>query len=165
MITKRINIKPHLVEYLVAKYNNYDFDTPIRFPDKLDLYHTIYNLLERRPVNAKEIDGNLWFSLPVVRNGKNPEQFNYLGKRAIGIIHNKIETGFWAELHEYLMDEKHNKGTQYIDAVFQFMKTYGITMITEDALLKNYKRWRDKCRKRKPRKYVKNTEKMTEQVV
>lgn len=52
------------------------------------------------------------------------------------------------------MDEnKHINGVQFKDSVFLFMSKYGIEGITEDALLKNYQRWRDKLRRKKKRGY------------
>ena len=53
---------------------------------------------------------------------------------------------FWAEFREYIEFDHHSNGTSYIDCVLFFKKNYGIKSITEDAMLKNYYRWRKKVR-------------------
>lgn len=156
MVTTRIRIKQHLAEYMVGKYGNHDWDSPLRFPDKTDLYHTIYDLLERRPKNVSGVDtGNLYFCLPERFPGKNTGSFNYLGIRSIDIIERKIEVKFWAEIHDMLDEEKTFNGKQYKKTVIDFMEMYRVEAISEDAILKNYQRWRDKIRPRdKKRDYV-----------
>ena len=47
MITTKIEVPQHLKEYLIGKFCNLQ-DSPIRFPDKTDIYHFIYDLLEDR---------------------------------------------------------------------------------------------------------------------
>ena len=41
MITTKIEVPPHLKEYLIGKFCNMQ-DSPIRFPDNTDIYHFIY---------------------------------------------------------------------------------------------------------------------------
>lgn len=55
MITTKIEVPPHLKEYLIGKFCNMQ-DSPIHFPDKTDIYHIIYDLLERRPINIPPIE-------------------------------------------------------------------------------------------------------------
>ena len=157
MVTSKIQIKANLKEYSIGRFNNHA-DGPVCFPDNLDLYHTIYDLLRKRPVNAPPIDrGNLEIFLPVRQNGKKVEYYNYLGERSTLVIEKKIETMMWAELHDLIDEQKHRFGVEYIDIVHQFMCKYGIESITEDALLKNYYRWRHKVRRRNGRReYKKN---------
>jgi len=156
-MTSRIEIKPHLQEYVTGKFNNLA-NGPVRFPDSLDLYHTIYDLLRRRPADAPPIDrGNLEIILPVRTNGKKVEYYNYLGQRSAAIIEKKIETMLWAELHDQLDEQKHRYGVEYIDTVHHFMCKYCIESISEDALLKNYYRWRHKVRQRTKRRDYKKS--------
>lgn len=156
MMTTRIEVRPHLKEYLIGRFNSHA-NGPVRFPDNLDLYHTIYDLLQKRPANAPPIDkGNLEIFLPVRHNGKKVEYYNYLGQRSAAIIEKKIETMMWAELHDLLDEQKHLFCIEYNETVFRFMTKYGIEAITEDAMLKNYYRWRRNVRKKeKTRKYKK----------
>lgn len=153
MTTTRINLPEHLKEYLQGKYGGFD-QQPIRLPDNLDLYHLIYDLLEKRPEKQYIDTGNLELVLPARSVGKRPEYYNYLGLRSQRIIARKIETMMWAEAHDFIDHQKHVEGMDYKDAVCLFMRKYGIESLSEEAYLKNYYRWRGKVRaKAKKRKY------------
>ena len=53
MITTKITVEPHLAQYCYAKYSSDpEGSMPVRFADHLDVYHLVYNLLEKRPVNC-----------------------------------------------------------------------------------------------------------------
>jgi hypothetical protein len=162
MITSKIHIKPHLAEYCYGKFSLCTTD-PVRFPDNYDIYHTIWNLMTKRPVNCPADSGNLEIHLPNRRKqeedriGKDPVVYNYLGLRAAKIIERKVEVMMFSELHDKLDENKHFLGIDYIDTVYEFMKKYQVNSITEDALLKNYYRWREVVRRRKIRRnYKKN---------
>ncbi len=151
-VTTKIQVKDYLKEYIIGKFNNC-VDGPVRFPDALDLYHVIWDLLEKRSVNAIDT-GNLEIILPKRDCGKAPEVYNYLGVRSQKVIERKINTMMWAELHTLLDENKHEHGINYILSVHYFMRMYGIDSISEDAFLKNFYRWRDKIRrKNKKRAY------------
>ena len=145
MVTTRIEIKEHLAEYIYGKYNDCMIG-PVSFPSKEDIYHVIYDLLEKRPAVCPSDNGNVELVIPERKLGKTPETYNYLGIRSCRIISQKIETSFWAELHDLLDENKHQYGIQYIETVAYFMRKYGIQSISEDALLKNY-RWRIRSEK------------------
>lgn len=156
MVTVKIEIKPHLVEYILGKYNGCE-PGAVRFPDKIDLYHTIYDFLEKRPSNVSKDDGNLEIILPERSSGKKTSSFNYLGVRSVKIVEKKILVLFWAEVHDFLDEQKHRRGIEYKVAVYSFVRKYNITSIDEGTLLKNYYRWRENIRKRnKRRKYQKS---------
>jgi hypothetical protein len=154
MITTKINIKEHLKEYLIGKFCGCQ-ESPVKFPDKLDIYHTIWNLTEKRPVNCPPDSGNLEIILPDRREGKSPETFNYLGSRSHKIIERKIENLFLAELHDMLTEEKHRYGITYIETIYNFMKKYNIVSISEETIWKDYYRWKIYVRRRKKRGYEK----------
>ena len=59
---------------------------------------------------------------------------------------------FWAEVHDVFMENKHKHGITYLDTAFTFLRKYKIESITEDALVKNYWRWRNKIYKREHRR-------------
>lgn len=162
MITTKIQIKPHLAEYCYGKFSGCSRD-PVRFPHRLDVYHTIWDLMQKRPVNCPVDTGNLEIILPNSRKkdefekSKDPQVYNYLGERSARIIERQIEVSMFAELHDLLDDNKHMFGIDYKETVFQFMSKYGIDSITEDALIKNFYRWRDVTRRKKLRRnYRKN---------
>ncbi len=155
MVTIKITIKEHLKEYVTGKFN-YGEDKPVQFPHEYDIYHLIFDLTEKRPAGVVD-DGNLEIFLPEPRNGgKKTSTYNYLRGRSQYIIESKIETMMWAELHDLLDYNKHKLGLQYNETVYLFMKKYHIESITEDALIKNYYRHREKIRRRNQRqKYAK----------
>lgn len=147
MTTTRIKIPDHLCEYMKGKFGDFK-DGPVRIPDSTDLYHIIFDLLEKRPVDHPVDYGNIEIILPERSVGKRPEIYNYLGIRSQRIICKKIETMMWAEVHDLLDEMKHREGIDYKDVVHLFIKKYCIESLTEDAFLKNYYRWRGTIRRR-----------------
>lgn len=156
MITTTISMTPYLAEYMRGKYNN-GSEEPFQIPDSDDLYHLLWTLMNKRPVNASPVDeGNLVIALPDRRIGKDPAYYNYLAPRSQKIIEDAVSRLFNLELHQKL-DENMQNGhlMDNIDVVHQFMCCYGIDSISEDALLKNYYRWREKVRQRERRREYK----------
>lgn len=162
MTTTKINIKPHLAEYCYGKFSGCSRD-PVRFPHQLEIYHSIWDLMQKRPVNCPVDTGNLEIFLPYSskkddnKKRKDPHIYNYISERAAKIIARKIEISMFAELHELLDENKYGFGIDFKETVFLFMSRYAIDSITEDALIKNFYRWRNMVRKRRQRrKYSKN---------
>lgn len=153
MITTKISITPYLAEYIIGKYNHCN-KGEVKIPDTTDLYHVIWEYMSRRPDNVSVVDtGNLIIALPDRRIGKDPAVFNYLSVRAVKVIEQHIKNMFNQELHSELMDnDRRGHFLDNIDVVHKFLCTYGIESISEDALLKNYYRYREALRQRKKRK-------------
>jgi len=152
MITVKITVEPHVAEYIKGKFYDHEAGA-VRFPPALDIYILIFDLLQKRPASCPIDTGNLEFTLPERRIGKDPITFNYLSGRAQKILGDKMRLMMWAELHDLMDENKHINGIQFKESVFMFMRKYAIDSITEDALLKNYQRWRDKQRRKKKRGY------------
>lgn len=152
MMTVKITVEPHVAEYIKGKFYDHEAGS-VRFPPALDIYILIFDLLQKRPASCPIDTGNLEFALPERRIGKDPITFNYLSGRAQKILGDKMRLMMWAELHDLMDENKHINGIQFKESVFMFMRKYAIDSITEDALLKNYQRWRDKQRRKKKRGY------------
>lgn len=153
MITVKMTIAPPVAEYIRGKF--YDDEAKVvRFPAGMDIYVLIYDLLQKRPANNPVDTGNIEFALPERRMGKDPVSYNYLSGKAQKILGDRMRLMMWAELHDLMDDNKHINGIQFKDSVFIFMRKYSIESISEDALLKNYQRWRDKQRRKKKRAYT-----------
>ena len=152
MITTKINVDPPVAEYITGKYFDAEVGA-VRFPADLDLYVLIYDLLKKRPAECPVDSGNLEFALPYRREGKDPETYNYLSARAAEILNRKMRTMMWAELHDTMEEGKHRRGLQFKKIIFTFMCRYGIESLTEDALFKNYQRWRYNLRRTQKRPY------------
>ncbi len=153
MMTIKITVEQYVAEYIYGKF--YDSESgAVRFPSAMDIYILIYDLLQKRPVDHPRDTGNLEFALPERREGKDPLTYNYLSGRAQKILGDKMRLMMWAELHDLMDENKHINGIQFKESVFMFLRKYNIESITEDALLKNYQRWRDKQRRKKKRGYT-----------
>lgn len=151
-MTIKTTVEPHVAEYIRGKFYDSQAGT-VRFPSTMDIYILIYDLLQRRPADHPFDTGNLEFALPERREGKDPLSYNYLSGRAQKILGDKMRLMMWAELHDLMDENKHINGIQFKESVFLFMRKYDVESITEDALLKNYQRWRDKIRRKKKRGY------------
>jgi hypothetical protein len=149
MITTRITVKPHLREYVIAKFCNFDGHAPVHFPSHADIYHLVWDWLVRRPVNAQVDAGNLEIVLPRRDAGKHPMYYNYLSPAAQKAIERKIEQLMWAEFHEFVDARMQSRDVTCIEAISDFIGHYAINSLTEDAFRKNYYRWRLKIRSSK----------------
>ena len=154
MITVKIAGEPYVAEYIAGRYFDPEAGA-VRFPAGSDIYHLIYDLLAKRPEDHPVDRGNLELCLPARRQGKDPETYNYLSLRASRILEKRMRTLMWAELHEAMDEGKHLSGMQFKEIAYIFLRKYGMESITEDGLLKNYQRWRDKLRRSKKRGYSK----------
>lgn len=154
MITTKINIRPHLAEFLYGKYNNCDFDSPISFSTMDDIYHLIWMLMRKRPANFSPIDtGNVIIYLDEKHEGKNPSVYNYLDDASQKIIDLKVEALFYLELHSRIEDNRmEGCPITTLQLIHAFMMDYSIESISEDALYKNDQRHREKTRKRRVRR-------------
>lgn len=158
MITVKINVDAAVAQYIRGKYFDHEVGA-VRFPPSSDIYITIYDLLQKRPADNPIDTGNLELALPDRREanqagGKDPKTYNYISHRAAKILNKRFTLLMWADLHEFMDEQKHLKGVQYKDSVYIFMQKYSIESISDDALLKNYQRWRYNMRRSKKRGYT-----------
>jgi|WetSurMetagenome_2_1015567.scaffolds.fasta_scaffold41049_4 hypothetical protein len=161
MITTKIRLTPYLAEYARGKFGQFcDENTPITFSSQTDIYYLLWDLLQQRPIGVTPIDdGNLSVNLPCRRHGgKNPAIFNYLSQKSQSILNLYIKRLFDNDLHDTFEANLHNgHPLDNIEIAYQFLAAYNITHLTEDAILKNYYRWRESIRKkRNRRKYTRN---------
>ena len=159
MTTATIQIEPYVAEYIRGKFWD-ESHGAVHFPPGSDIYVTIYDLMERRPKSAGRDQGNLKFCLPDRRDanqrgGKSPETYNWFSEDSVKILERRMRVMMWAELHDTLDEAKHLRGIKFTESVYVFMRRYDLQSITEDALLKNYQRWRDAQRRTVKRGYKK----------
>lgn len=153
MITTKINIKPHLAEYLIGKYGT-PGEPLVQLPPDSDLYLTVYDLTARRPADCPVDAGNLELALPDPRaarrqGGKPVSVYNYLSQRSAGIIAQKISVMLRAELHDLMDENKHVYGIDYLNTAYYFLRRYSIESLSVDALLKDYQRWKKRVRRQR----------------
>ena len=159
MTTATIQIEPYVAEYIRGKFFDAEYGA-VHFPPGSDIYVTIYDLMERRPKTVGRDRGNLTFCLPDRRDanhrgGKSPETYNWFSEDSVKILERRMRVMMWAELHDTLDEAKHLRGIKFTESVYVFMRRYDLQSITEDALLKNYQRWRDAQRRTVKRGYKK----------
>jgi len=97
-------------------------------------------------VNCPVDSGNLEIVLPEMRSSKQPKTYNYIGSRSGKTIEKKIEEMFWFDLRNFIENGHAKRGISYKESAFEFLYMYGISSISEDALVKHYYRWRKKIR-------------------
>lgn len=153
MITTKITVENYLAEYLIGKYGT-PGEKVVKLPDDLDLYHFVYDLLQKRPVNCQVDRGNLELALPERREahfsgGKSLLVYNYIGEQGAKIIAKKVNSMMRAELHDLFDENKHVYGIDYINSAYYFLRKYCIESLSVEALLKDYQRWRRKMRRKK----------------
>lgn len=157
-----VKIEPYLAEYINAKYCHDPNTGGLRIPCTTDLYHCVWENMSRRRSNQPElIDGNVLISLPCRsreegQTWKDPAYYNYLSPRGSHEVESCIRRMFNFELHRALLEnEEFGKERRDLDVIYDFMRTYRLKSITEDALLKNYYRYRNRLRQKRARKYRK----------
>ena len=147
MITVKFTVTEYLAEYLYAKYNNHDFTAPIRLPDNSDLYHVLYDLTSKPPSKLRPSSGNVELILPHRDRGKQPDTYNCVSAKSAKIFARHVKNIFNAELHDFIDEKYHRRGMLYSEAVNLFVNKYGLTAIGEDAIRKNYYRWKERRKK------------------
>ncbi len=158
MVTTRIFIKEYLKEYLIGKYNGGEVG-PVRIPPHSELYELLYNLVAKRPVGVVD-EGNLELALRHRRACKDPRVYNWYSQRHQRMIERKVKVQMRAEFHDYVDYRHHRHGLTYIDAISDFMAKFGITSISEETLVKDYQRYRDRMRPHVRRQYSKSDKKL-----
>ncbi|KAA6348455.1 hypothetical protein EZS27_004055 [termite gut metagenome] len=151
-MTTKITIKQYLKEYVVGKFSDCNDKAPVKFPAHTDLYMVIWDSLVKRPVNCPLDTGNLEIVLPNRHVGKKPLYYNYIGTGSQKLIQKKIENMMWAECRDFIENNKQRYGISYLNSVNQFLSRYNIDSISQDALLKNFYRWRLKIRPRREKR-------------
>lgn len=142
-----IRVEPYLAAYARMKFDVDAKTGGIKIPDSFDLYHCVWQLMERRPLNATLPDEpNLLIWLPARRGTeelaqKNPAFWNYLSPRSARLIERSLRRLFNWEFHHYMEMATHgdHKVTK-VQAVRNFIRKYGLGIDSEDALLKNIQR-------------------------
>ena len=156
MITTKISVKPHLAEYFHKRYGVEDA-AYIHLPDNLDLYHDMWDFMSKPPKGFSP-HGNLEIALPHKSSGKQPEFYNYISPNGQRSLEVKMEAMFKRDFHTFVdnylkSDCFDDKVPAYIsNAVYAFVAKYGLTEITEDALIKDEYRHRKRITRTEKRK-------------
>lgn len=142
-----IRVEPYLAAYARMKFDTDSRTGGIRIPDSFDLYHCVWQLMERQPKDAELAqEPNLTIWLPARRGTdglaqKNPAFWNYLSPRSVRQVEKQLRRLFNWEFHNYMDLATHGAQCRTkIQAVRDFISMYGLGLDCEDALLKNIQR-------------------------
>lgn len=142
-----IRVEPYLAAYAKMKFDTDPKTGGIKIPDSFDLYHCVWQLMERHPKDARlPEDSNLKIWLPARRGAdglaqKNPAFWNYLSPRSARQVEKQLRRLFNWEFHHYMETATHgDRCLTKIQAVREFISVYGLGLDCEDALLKNIQR-------------------------
>ena len=145
MNTVTLSVKPCLAKYLYARYQNFVENGVIKLPARCLLYHNLLQLTAPRPKDVSWLEkGNLTLALPRPEKGKDPRTYNYLSAESVHFIEKKINMQMHMEFYEFLLEEKFKNGIPFKRSMYQFIDTYHLEDINEDALIKSFQLWRKK---------------------
>lgn len=121
------------------------------FSEKDDIYHIVSDVLTRRgPGDPMTDTGNLEIKVPKPRYGKDPRYFNYISPKGTRIIVRKLRALFYISAHEFIYGKEKTGAYTIKESAYLFMVQYDLDgTITEDALIKDYQRWRKKFSRHK----------------
>lgn len=159
MITVTFQVKPYLAAYMYTRYKNH-LDLPpdrsssalstIHLPDTQPIYHFLHQLSTPHPPNASWHEtGNITFTLPHPRNGKNPNVYNYIGHDSALIIEKAMEvemkaafsesdqeiSGFRISRKAYVENQHINIGDKFICYCTKIQRFIGILEITSNFFI------------------------------
>ncbi len=140
-----IRVEPYLAAYARRKFESDPKTGGIRIPDSFDLYHCVWQLMERRPRDYRPTGNeNLCIWLPARRGTegtgqKNPAFWNYISPRHARLVEKQLRRLFNWEFHHHC-EQQLEQGCTKVEAVRQFVSRYHLGLDCEDALLKNLQR-------------------------
>lgn len=162
MVTVTFQIKPYLAAYMYMRYKNHLNVPPDRSSSSLSaihlldtqpIYHFLHQLSIPHPPNASWHEtGNITFTLPHPRNGKNPNVYNYIGHNSALIIEKAMEVEMRAELYEFLLENKYCHGIMFKKSMETFVEHYNMVgLVEEESLMRAFQRWRKMMKEEKNR--------------
>lgn len=152
--TASIRVAPYLACYARQKFDVDPKTGGILIPDSFDLYHCVWQLMAKWPLERWHIgvsrrvelpEGNLLIHLPFRRSeggiSKDPRYWNYISPRAARVIQRELKRLFDWEFHHYVENLlEYSTGVTKKEAVARFARKYALEVDAEDALLKNFQR-------------------------
>ena len=137
-----IRVEPYLAAYARRKFEADPVTGGIRIPDSFDLYHCVWQVMERPPRGYHPTGNeNLCIWLPFRRTSpsKHPEHWNYISPRHQWAVEKQLRRLFNWEFHHFVGQQLEH-GQMKVDAVREFVRLYHLGLDCEDALLKNLQR-------------------------
>lgn len=159
-----LKIEAYLADYIQHRYPWDTCHQRVLIPPSSDLYHCLYENLRVPRSDTRICEPNIWIALPspgYVANGywKDTQRFCALSERGERLVAQCIRRQFNFEFHQVLIENDENGRPQLMkDVIHAFIKKYSLS-ISEEALIKNYQRFRKKFYPKTPRCYSCNAKK------
>lgn len=145
MNTVTLSVRPCLANYLYVRYQSFVEDGAIKLPARSTLYHNLLQLTAPRPAGVSWREtGNLTLALPWPDKGKDPRTYNYLSAESVRLLEKQINLLLHMDFYEALLEGKFRHGIPYKRSMYQFMETYHLEDMNEEALIKSFQLWRKK---------------------
>jgi len=158
-----IRIEPYLAEYAKNCWGSARRNGAIKIPYTSEFYHLVYELMAKPSANAHEwTDTNLDIILPhrtQCEDGvlKNIRYYYYLSPKSALKIEHWLRRRFNFEFYGIMMDnEMQGRPVSNLEVVRSFIRSHGLESITEDALIRSFRRYRHRAYPKKVRKYKKS---------
>lgn len=154
MTTTKIFLKPYLSEWAKAKWWDERWQA-VRLPSDGYLYLYLYDAMSKRDVaGGTDASGNLSLCLPERGGGKNPRSYRYVTQEGRQRLESAFSQMFWAEVYDEFDCRHYLLGVKYKDIAIELVRRWKLTGISEEGLLKSYRRWRGKQRSQMGKRYV-----------
>lgn len=143
MKTVKLTLKPYLAEYLQKKYPAAESGL-VKIPPASELYDLLLSSMrcdQKEPADDWNVE--IILPNPSPSSGCRRSRRHYgLSSAARSRIARAVYVMYWSDCHRYIERRIHVYGDLIIDAASQFVNEYGLMRSNEDAILKNYQRWR-----------------------
>ena len=154
MTVTKIFLKPYLSEWATAKWWD-EKAQAVRLPSDGYLYMRLYEAMNKRTGAADGNGvGNLTLCLPERGGGKDPRSHRYVTQEGRQCLEDAFSQMFWAEVYDEFDYRHYIAGVKYKDIAIDLVRRWELTGISEEGLLKSYRRWRGKQRCQMGKRYV-----------
>ena len=159
--TTLISVPPHLAEYAKNSFASGRGDGSVVFPSHSTLHHALVDGMRRPLPGEPAATGNLLVVLPWSRLAdegpvKNPFYYCRVSHEAACRIAIALRHRFNYEFLTLMMDnELHGRPETHLRLIRRFLRSHGIRSLSEDALVKKFRRYRMLVCPRRVRKYTK----------
>ena len=144
----RLKVQPFLAEYARRRFERDELTGALLIPRSFDLWHCLWQVMQKPPRGGRVTvaDANLAVRLPWRRRqegevGKDPAYWNYISPEGQRQVEQQLRRLYYYDLHQWMLHPRQGRHLQR-DLIRQFMQRWGTNLDHEDALLKNWQRYR-----------------------
>ncbi len=145
--TCSLAVADHLAEYARRRFRLDRRTGAIIIPRNFDLWHCLWHVMQKAPRGGRVAKGgNLLVRLPNRQHkggmeGKDPAWWNYVSPRGSKLVERQLRRLYYFDFHSWMLDSGRSSQMQ-CERVRTFMRRWGTSPDHEDALLKEWQRYR-----------------------